>query len=127
MLCLAGRTAGVRTHGSTCRIGVRSIEHWVLRIADSDATWFGLGWLRPAKHERLGSWYLLFSSILLGLPGVGVGAGMLYWFLGRVPLVAWIWLSLLALLVELPLHALFGHYWNRRAASLTPEAPEPPR
>jgi hypothetical protein len=94
---------------------MKAIEYWVLRIADSDATWFGLGWLRPAKHVRIGYWYILFSSILLGLPGVMVGAGLIYLFLGTVAPQVWLWMFLLVLLFELPLHCLFAHYWNRRA------------
>ena len=97
---------------------MKALEHWVLRIADSDATWFGLGWLRPAKHACVGYWYILFSSILLGLPGVIVGAGLIYLFLGTVQPQVWLWMLLLALLVELPLHCLFAHFWNRRAKSL---------
>ena len=100
-----------------------AIEHWVLRIADSDATWFGLGWLRPAKHESVGFWYIIFSSILLGLPGVMVGAGLIYSFLGRVEPGVWLSLFLLVLFFELPLHGLFAHYWNRRAKALLSDAP----
>ena len=90
----------------------------MLRIADSNATWFGLGWLRPAKHEHIGYGYILFSSILLGLPGVALGGGLVYWFLGRVAPAVWLSMFVLALLVELPLHALFAHFWNRRADTL---------
>ena len=97
---------------------MRSIEHWVLRIADSDATWFGLGWLRPARHECVGYYYILFSSVLLGLPGVLVGAGVVYLFLGTVEPRVWLWMFLLVLIFELPLHCLFAHFWNRRAKVL---------
>lgn len=94
---------------------MKAIEHWVLRIADSDATWFGLGWLRPAKHERIGFWYILFSSILLGLPGVAVGATLIHLFLGQVELRVWLTMFLLVLLFELPLNCLYARFWNRRA------------
>ena len=97
---------------------MEAIERMVLRIADSNATWFGLGWLRPAKCEHVGYLYIIFSSILLGLPGVAVGAGLIYWFIGRVEPVVWLAMFVLVLLVELPLHGLFAHFWNRRAKSL---------
>ena len=97
---------------------MKSLEHWILRIADCDATWIGFGWLRPAKQQHIGFGYILFSSVLLGLPGVAVGAGLIYWFLGRVEPRVWLVMFALVLLVELPLHLLFAHYWNRRAASL---------
>ena len=100
-----------------------AIEHRVLRIADSDAAWFGLGWLRPAKHESVGFGYIILSSILLGLPGVLVGAGLIYFFLGRVDPGVWLALFLLVLFFELPLHGLFAHYWNRRAKALLSDPP----
>jgi hypothetical protein len=97
---------------------MKAIEYWVLRIADSDATWFGLGWLRPAKHKRVGFCYVLFSSILLGLPGVVAGAGLIYLFMGRVEQQAWLTMFLLVLCFELPMHGLFAHFWNRRVKKL---------
>ena len=100
---------------------MKAIEYWVLRIADSDATWFGLGWLRPAKHERIGFSYIMFSSILLGLPGMAVGAGLIHLFLGRVDPRVWLSLFLLVLFFELPLNWLFARIWNRRAKTLTVE------
>lgn len=106
----------------TCPTGMKSIERWVFRIADSDATWVGLGWMRPARHERVGLGYILFSSLLLGLPGLALGAGLIYWFMGRVGPQVWLSLLLLVMLVEFPLHCLFAHYWNRRADTLGPAA-----
>ncbi len=69
---------------------MKSLEHWVLRIADCNATWIGFGWLRPAKQQHIGFGYILFSSVLLGLPGVAVGAGLIYWFVGRVEPRVWL-------------------------------------
>ena len=97
---------------------MKALEHWVLRIADSDLTWYGFNWLRPAKHERVGLGYILFCSILLGLPGIGVGAGGLYLALGQVDPDMWLLMIVLVMLVELSLHILFAHYWNRRAERL---------
>jgi len=90
----------------------------MLRIADHDLTWVGLNWLRPAKHQRIGSCYVLLSSILLGLPGVAAGAGLLYLILGRVQPGEWVALFGIACLAELTLHILFAHYWNKRAENL---------
>jgi hypothetical protein len=61
----------------------------VLRIADSNATWHGLGWIRPQKHLRVSRRYILLSSILLGLPGTALGGGLIYWFSGHVEPVLW--------------------------------------
>ncbi len=97
---------------------MKVIESWVLRIADNDRTWIGLGWLRPSKHQRLGCDYILFSSLLLSLPGIAVGAGLIWYFLGNVEPQIWLMLFLITTTVELLLHGLFAHYWNRRANTL---------
>ncbi len=101
---------------------MKTLEHWVLRVADSDLTWFGLNWLRPARHDRIGLGYILVSSVLLGLPGLAVGTGMIYLALGRVGLSVWLSLFALVMLVEVPLHFLFAHFWNQRAKSLVQNA-----
>jgi len=97
---------------------MNTVEHWFLRVADSDMTWFGLNWLRPAKHNRLSLGYILLSSILLGLPGIALGAGMIYLVFDRVDPSVWLSLFVLAMMIELPLHILFAHFWNRRAERL---------
>jgi hypothetical protein len=97
---------------------MKVIESWVLRIADSDRTWIGLGWLRPSKHQRLGYDYVLFSSLLLSLPGIAVCAGLIWYFLGNVEPRIWLMLFLITTTVELLLHGLFARYWNRRASTL---------
>ena len=84
-------------------------------------TWFGLNWLRPAKHNRLGLGYILLSSLLLGLPGIAVGAGLIYLVLGRVQPSVWLWLFVLVMLIELPLNILCAYFWNRRAKGLVQE------
>jgi len=100
---------------------MKTLEHWVLRIADSDVTWIGLNWLRPAKHHRIGFGYILLSSILLGLPGIAAGIGLIYLVLGRVEPRVWLSLFVLVVMCELVLHILFAHYWNQRAKNLTPD------
>lgn len=94
---------------------MKTIERLILRIADSDWTWMGLSWLRPARDARVGIGYRVGSSMLLGLPGVGVGAALLYFAFGRVSAEAWLFLFVAATLTELLLHLAFAHCWNRRA------------
>ena len=98
---------------------MKHFEHWVLRIADSDLTWIGFNWMRPAREKRIGVGYILFSSVLLALPGIAVGAGLLYVLRGSVEPKVWLALFSLAMAIDLSLHAVFAHYWNRRAASLS--------
>lgn len=75
--------------------------------------------MRPAKHQRIGVGYILLSSLFLSLPGIAVGAALLSWLRQeRVEAKAWLTLFALAMAVALSLHALFAHYWNRRATSL---------
>lgn len=100
---------------------MRSIGHLVLRITDSDACWFGLGWLRPAKRDRISLLRLLLSSVVLSLPGVLVGVGLVYWLLGQVKLEVCLLLFAVAMFIELPLHSIWAHFWNRRAAALARE------
>ncbi|HWC61260.1 MAG TPA: hypothetical protein VHC44_16320 [Verrucomicrobiae bacterium] len=95
------------------------IERWVLRVVDSDLTWYGFNWMRPAKDRRLGPGYVFFSSVLLGLLGVAIGAGAIYLFFGRMELSVFLALFSLATMFELLLHAPFAHYWNRRARMLS--------
>ncbi len=95
------------------------LQNWIYRITDSDKTWYGLGWMRPEKHTHLGPGYIILASILLGLPGITVGAGFIYLVLGQVTPGAWLWLFALALLIELPLNIVVAYYWNQRAKELT--------
>jgi len=97
---------------------MKSFEHRVLRIADSDWTWVGFNWMRPAKEQHIGLGYILLSSLLLGLPGIAVGAALLYSVRGRVEPKVWLTLFAFAMAIELALHLWFARYWNRRAATL---------
>ena len=97
---------------------MKVLERWVLQIADSDLTWIGFGWLRPAKDQRVGLVYILFSSILLGLPGMVMGVACLHLFLGRTELSTLLCLGVAVTILELFFHALFAHFWNRRATEL---------
>lgn len=94
------------------------IGRLVLRIADSDYTWVGFNWMRPSRETRLSWTYLAGSSILLGLPGLAVGAGGLYLALGRIDPQVWLWMVGLVFTVELILHAVLGFFWNARASEL---------
>jgi len=97
---------------------MKTIKRCFFRVADSDWTWIGLSWLRPAKDAHIGIGYIMGSSILLGLPGIGAGAAMLYFAFGRVSLGTWLLLFVAATMVELLLHIVFAHFWNRRAGEL---------
>ena len=97
---------------------MKTFERLFLRAADCDWNWIGLGWLRPAKDARVGIGYIIGSSILLGLPGVVVGVTMLYLAFGRVSFGAWLVLFVAATMVDLLLHIVFAHFWNRRAGEL---------
>ena len=95
-----------------------AFERWFFRIADSDACWYGLGWLRPAKTESVGPLWIMAASVILGLPGVGVGIGLIYLVLGTVqPEVCW-GIFLAVTLVELVLHVISAYFWNKRAVTL---------
>lgn len=97
---------------------MNTIERWVLRTTDSDACWIGLGWLRPDKSQRIGVLRMLFTSFVLGLPGVVLGVGLVYVALGKVDPGLCLFFLGLAMLVEVPLHVIWAHYWNRRAKTL---------
>ena len=97
---------------------MKTIERWFFGMADSDWNWIGFSWLRPAKHARIGIGYIIGGSILLGLPGVGVGAAMLYFAFGGVSFGAWLFLFVAATMAELLLHIVCAHFWNRRAGEL---------
>lgn len=97
---------------------MKTIERWFFRVVDSDWNWIGLSWLRPAKDARIGIGYIVGSSIFLGLPGIGIGAAMIYFAFGRVSLGAWLFLFVAATMAELLLHIVFAHFWNRRAGEL---------
>ena len=110
-ICVTKRPLG-------CPMVMKTFERWYLRIADSDLTWYGFNWMRPAKERRLGPGYIVFSSVLLGLPGVAVGIGTIYLLFGRVDIKTCLVVFSLATMFELLLHAPFAHYWNKRARAL---------
>ncbi len=97
---------------------MKRIEHWALRVADSDMTWFGLNWLRPARHQRIGCVGVVFGAVLLALPGIAAGAGLIYLVLGHVDPEVWASLVVLVVLLELALCLPSTHYWNQRAKKL---------
>ncbi len=100
---------------------MKNFENWFLRIADSDLNWIGLGWLRPAKLDHIGPRYIILSSFVLGLPGMLAGATLIFLTLGRLSTTALLSLVALVMLIEVPLHILFAHFWNRRAERLARE------
>lgn len=74
--------------------------------------------MRPKQEERVGFLYVLFSSMLLGLPGIVVGIGALFVVFGTVGLRTCGLIFGSVVLFEMLLHLVFAHYWNRRAAAL---------
>jgi hypothetical protein len=104
---------------------MKTLEYWVLRIADSDWTWVGFNWLRPAKNHRVSLGYILFSSFLLGSPGLIVGFGFLYVFFGRIEPKIGLSIFTLVMFFELLMHLVFAHYWNQRARKLIDGVPAP--
>jgi hypothetical protein len=97
---------------------MNGIERRVLQLADSDWTWVGFNWLRPAKEQRVGYAYLCLSSLLLGLPGLGLGAALLLIVFGSIDPRVWLGMVGLVLTVEFVLHCLFAVCWNRRVQRL---------
>jgi hypothetical protein len=97
---------------------MKTIKRWFLQVADSDWNWIGFSRLRPVKDACISIGYIIGSSILLGLPGIGVGAAMLYFVFGRVSFGAWLFLFVAATMTELLLHIVLAHFWNQRAGEL---------
>lgn len=96
---------------------MKTLERCVLKCADSDWTWMGLKWLRPAKHRRLGLGFVLGISALLGLPGLVLGVGLICLVFGRIDPAVALGLFAVVMMIEVPLNAVFAYYWNRRAKS----------
>jgi hypothetical protein len=99
-----------------------ALERLVLRVADWDGTWWGLGWLRPAKHHRVGVGRLVLIRLVLSVPGVAVGLGLIY--LGARRLDPSLCLAVFAglMLVQVCLNVPWAYFWNRRAAALSSQA-----
>ena len=57
---------------------MEALERMVLRRGDWNGTWWGLGWIRPAKHQRIGVGRLLALSFVLSVPGVAVALGLIF-------------------------------------------------
>jgi hypothetical protein len=97
---------------------MKTLEGFVLGIADSDYTWVGFNWMRPSTRRRVGLVFIFSSSFLLGLSGLLLGAALIYLVIGHLEYeTAW-FLFLLVMAVELALHLLFAHYWNARVDRL---------
>ena len=99
-----------------------AVERFFLWIMDWDPTWYGLGWLRPTKQQRISAWRLLLISFVLSLPGFVVSMAMLFLCFRQLdPEVCLAMLGAIVLL-ELGLNGLSVCFWNRRAATLSRQA-----
>lgn len=100
-----------------------AFEQLVLRMADWSGTWWGLGWLRPGKRQRIspGRFALLVS--VLAAPGALAGMGLIFLALGTLDSGVGVVLCGGMVLLQTCLHAPMVYFWNRRAAALCdPEA-----
>jgi len=94
------------------------------RVMDWDATWIGLGWLRPRREEPVSGRAVLVIVALTGIIALAAGPAA-YLLLSLVEprnemaiLIASISASLLAFLLNAVLQVLSAVYWNQRAAEL---------
>jgi hypothetical protein len=101
---------------------MKRLEELFLRVADSDWSWIGFNWLRPAKETHAGIVYILFSSFILGLPGIVIGGVAIDRFCGNPGWEVWLGLFAVVMIVEMLAHLVFAHFWNRRAETLRREA-----
>ena len=103
---------------------MEAFERLVLRLGDWDGTWWGLGWIRPAKHQRIGVGRLLVLSFVLSVPGVAVALGLIFFALRRLDPIFCLALFAGMLLLQVCLHVPLVCFWNRRAAGLSTSRPD---
>jgi hypothetical protein len=100
-----------------------TFERLVLRMADWNGTWWGLGWIRPAKYQRISPGRFTLLVFVLAAPGALAGLGLIFLALGKLdPGVAVIVIGGLVLL-QACLNAPLVYFWNRRASAFC--GPEP--
>ena len=96
----------------------------VLKLGDWDGTWWGLGWIRPAKHERIGVGRFLLICFVLSVPGVAVAVGLIFLALRRLDPVVCVALLAGLMLLQVCLNLPLVYFWNRRAAGLSTSVPD---
>lgn len=95
-----------------------TLERLVLRMADWDGTWWGLGWLRPARDQRVSVARFALTSFVLSAPGAVAGLGLIWWGVGCPDPVFGLAVFAGLMLVQVVLNLPWAYFWNRRAATL---------
>jgi hypothetical protein len=96
---------------------METFERLVLWMADWDVTWWGLGWLRPAKCQRISAAKFTLLVFVLAAPGALVGLGLIYFALGKLDPSVGVLVSGVLVLLQACLNAPMVYFWNRRAAA----------
>lgn len=102
---------------------MEAFERLVLRLGDWDGTWWGLGWIRPAKHERISFGRLLVISFVLSVPGTAVALGLIFLAVRRLDPIFCLALFAGLMLLQACLNVPLVYFWNRRATALPIPAP----
>jgi len=95
---------------------MEAFERMVLRLGDWNGTWWGLGWIRPAKHQRIGIGRLLVICFVLSVPGVAVALGLIFFAVGRLDPIFCLALFAGLMLLQACANVPLVYFWNRRAA-----------
>ena len=103
---------------------MEAFERTVLRLGDWNGTWWGLGWIRPAKHQRIGVGRLLVISFVLSVPGAAVALGLIFFAVRRLDPIFCLALFAGLMLLQLGANVPLVYFWNRRAAALSTSAPD---
>lgn len=99
---------------------MQSIENFLNSLNDQDWGWWPLGFLRPQKHRKLGTWTVLQLTALFGpLSGSVAFLGDRAFAAGEVTVLNMAVHVALASIVFFVLYKVtFAHCWNRRARRL---------
>lgn len=97
-----------------------TFERLVLRMADWNGTWWGLGWIRPAKGQRITPGRFALLMFVLAAPGVVAGVGLIVLVLGKVDPAVVVGLSTGLVILQAALNAPLVYFWNRRASATAP-------
>lgn len=96
----------------------------ILQVMDWDATWIGLGWLRPRRQDPISGGAALTIAALTGVFALLAGPAVYLLMSLFEPrnesavFVASVAASVLAFALNVVLQLLSAVYWNERAAEL---------